>query len=113
MIENRDFYETEREKRQFIHESFQLDMNEILNADAKSKKARIKLFKDNLKVLATHPSKYGETKVLEMKIDVVPGVIPFKSRVRLLNQDQKENLRDQIDEWLDQGVIEPSVSPWA
>ena len=51
-------------------------------------------------------------KVLEMKIDLVPGVIPYKFRVRPLNPDQKENLRDQTDEWLEQGVIEPSISPW-
>ena len=30
-----------------------------------------------------------------------------------MNPDQKENLRDQIDKWLEQGVIEPSISPWA
>ena len=48
-----------------------------------------------------------------MKIDLVPGVIPYKSRVRQLNPDQKENLRNKIYEWLEQGVIEPSVSPWA
>ena len=58
-----------------------------------------------------HPSQYGETKVLEMKIDLVLGAIPCKSRVRPLNPDQKENLRDQIDGWLEQGVIEPSVIP--
>ena len=57
-----------------------------------------------------HPSQYGETEVLEMKIDL--GAIPYKSRVRPLNQDQKKNLKDQIDKWLEQGVIEPSVSPW-
>ena len=73
----------------------------------------MKLFLDNFEVLAIHPSQYGETKVLEMKIDLVPGVIPHKSRVRPLNPDQKENLQDQIDEWLEQGVIEPSISPWA
>ena len=48
-----------------------------------------------------------------MKIDIFPGAIPYKSQVRLLNPDQKDNLCDQIDEWLEQGVIEPSVSPWA
>ena len=52
-----------------------------------------------------HPSQYGE-------IDLVPGAIRYKSRVRPLNPDQKENLRDQIDKWLEQGVIETSVSPW-
>ena len=32
-----------------------------------------------------------------MKIDLVPGAIPYKSRVRQFNPDQKENLGDQID----------------
>ena len=30
-----------------------------------------------------------------------------------MNPDQKDNLRTQINEWLEQGVIEPSVSFWA
>ena len=46
-----------------------------------------------------------------MKIDLVPGAIPYKSRVRPLNPDQQEKLWDQIDEWLEQGVIKPSRSP--
>ena len=83
-----------------------------MNPDAKLKEAVIKLFLDHFEVLATHPSQYGETEVLEMKMDLVPGVISYKSRVRPLNPDQKEHLRDQIDDWLEQGVIEPSISPW-
>ena len=71
------------------------------------------MFSDNFEVLATHPSQYGETEVLKMKIDLVLEAIPCKSRVRPLYPDQKENLRNQINEWLEQGVIEPSVSPWA
>ena len=45
-----------------------------------------------------------------MKMDLVPEAISYKSHVRLLNPDQKENLRDQIDKWLEQGVIEHSVA---
>ena len=45
-----------------------------------------------------------------MKIDLVPGAIPYKSQVRPLNPDQKESLHDQINERLEQGVIEPWVS---
>ena len=71
--------------------------------DDKLKEAVIKLFLDNFKVLATYPSQYGETEVLGMKIYLVPGAILYKSRVRPLNPDQKENLRDQIEEWLEQG----------
>ena len=73
----------------------------------------IQLFLDNFDVLSTHPNQYGETKVFEMKIDLIPGAIPYKSRVRPLNPDQKESLRDQIDELLEQWVIEPSISTWA
>ena len=58
----------------------------------------IKSVFDNFEVLATHPSQYGKTKVLEMKTDLVPGAIPYKSRLRQLNLDQKDNLCDQIDE---------------
>ena len=111
--ERKKTYETKEEKQKFIRESFQLDTNATLNEDAKLKEALIKLFLDNFEILATHPCQYGETEVLEMKIDLVPGVILYKSRVRLLNPDQKENLQDQKDEWLEQGVIKPSISPWA
>ena len=39
----------------------------------------IKLFLEDFKVLAMQPSQYGKTEVLEMKIDIVPGAIPYKS----------------------------------
>ena len=55
-VENQKHYETEEEKRQFIHESVQFDTKEILNAYAKLKEAEIKLFLDNFEVLAMHPS---------------------------------------------------------
>ena len=51
----------------------------------------IEWFLDNFEVLATYPSQYGETEVLEMKIDLVPGAIPYKPRMRPLNPDQKEH----------------------
>ena len=49
-----------------------------MNADAKLKEAVIQLFVDNFEVLATHPNQYGETEVLEMKIDLIPGEIPYR-----------------------------------
>ncbi len=33
--------------------------------------------------------------------------------MRPLNPDQKRNLKDQIDEWIEQGVIEHTKNPWA
>ena len=56
---------------------FVKETNEIFNADEKLKEAVIKLVLDNFKVLATHPSQYGDTEVLEMKIDLVLGAQPY------------------------------------
>ena len=75
-IESRQCYETEVEKQKFIRESFKLDSNAILNEDAELKEDVIKLFLDNFDVLATHSSKYGETNILEMKIDLITGAVP-------------------------------------
>ena len=75
--------------------------------------AVVKLFVDYFSVLATHPSQYGETEVLQMGIDLIHSYVPYKSRVRPLNPEQKENLKQRIKEWVEQGVIEPSTSPWA
>ena len=43
-IENRQCYKTEKKKQKFIFKSFELDMNAILNTDAKLKEAVIKFF---------------------------------------------------------------------
>ena len=32
--------------------------------------------------------------------------------MRSLNPDQRANLKEQIDEWVEQGVIEPVTSLW-
>ena len=74
-IESRQSYKTDEEKGKFIRESFLLDTNAVLNVDAKLKEAVIQLSLDNFEVLATHPSQYGETEVLEMKTDLIPGAI--------------------------------------
>ena len=48
-----------------------------------------------------------------LDINLEPGTVPKRSKVRPLNPDQKRNLKDQIDEWIKQAVIEPANSPRA
>ena len=55
-LENRKFYKTEEEKRQFIWERFQLIANKILNVEEKLKEVVLKLFLDNFEVVAMHSS---------------------------------------------------------
>ena len=51
--------------------------------------------------------------IFELKIELEPGAVPKRSRVRLLNLDQRANLKEQLDEWIQQGVTKPANSPWA
>ena len=96
-------YPTEENKRLFIQESFKIDEN-----DEKLNEEVIKMFHKNFSALALHPNYYGKTDILELKIEIEAG-----SRVRPLNPDQRANLKDHLDEWIQQGVIKPAHSPWA
>ncbi|MDH5679891.1 MAG: reverse transcriptase family protein, partial [Nitrospinota bacterium] len=53
------------------------------------------------------PDKY----TFEVKLK--PGAVPVKQKVRPLHPLQMESLRKQLDEWLEEGVIRPSNSPWS
>jgi len=82
-------------KRKFIQESFKIDENEILNSDAELNEEVIKLFLDNFSFTSYH---YGKTDILELRIELEPGVVPKRSKVRPLNPNQRENLQEQVDD---------------
>ena len=89
-------YPTKESWRKFIRESFKIDENEILNSDEKLKEEVIKLFMENFSALALHPN--HKTDILELKIELEPGAEPKRSKVRLLNPDQRANLKEQLDD---------------
>ena len=49
----------------------------------------------------------------QFEIKLKPGSSPYKARTFRFPHAQMEPLRLLIDKWLDEGVIEPSNSPWA
>ena len=106
-------FPTEESRRKYIKDSFKIDENEILDRDAKLKEEVIKLFLENFSTFALHPNHYGKTDLLELRIELQPRVVPKRTKVRPLNPDQRGNLKEQLDEWIQQGIIEPANSPWA
>ena len=90
-----------------------MDQNVILNQVAELKEAVIKLFLDDFSVLALYPNHYGKTDLLEMMIELEPEAVPKRSGVRPLNPDQRSDLKNQINDWIHEVVIEPLNSPWA
>jgi len=106
-------FPTEESRRKLIKDSFKIDENKILNRDAELKEEVIKLFLENFSTLALHPNNYDKTDLLELRIKLQPGAVPKRSKVRPLNPDQHASLKEQLDEWIQQGIIEPANSPWA
>ncbi|MCP4993462.1 MAG: DDE-type integrase/transposase/recombinase [Gammaproteobacteria bacterium] len=87
---------------------------------------------DENKLLKEHPQVYKKLKALlwqyrdifsnttpgctdqvELDLELVPGTQPIRQRFRDLNPDLEKKLQDQINTWLEEGVIEPSKSPWS
>ena len=62
------------------------------------------LFSDN--------DEYGHTDLVEHAIHTTEGP-PIKSRHRPINPALEPELKEQVDHWLKQDVIEPSNSPWS
>ena len=85
-------YPTEESKRKFIWESFKIDKNEIWRY---------------IKIII------GKTDILGLKIELEAGAVPRRSRVRPLYSDQRAYLKEQLNKWIQKGVMEPTNSPWA
>ena len=102
-------FPTEESRRKFIKDSFKMDENKILNRDAKLKEEVIKLFLENFSTLALHPNHYGKTDLLELQIELQPGAVHKRSKVRKLNPDQRANLKEQLEEWIQQGTCKWSL----
>ena len=49
-------------------------------------------------MLALHPNHYRKTDILKLRIELEPGAVP----TRPLNPDQRVNLKEQLDEWIQQ-----------
>ena len=65
------------------------------------------------KILKEVTSVNNISEVLERKLWAGEKLTIPAGRERPLNPDQRANLKDQLDEWIQQGIIEPANSPWA
>ena len=94
------------EWRAFIIKNLKLDENELLKNNPKAREEVIQIFMDNRAALAVNDHDYGLTKLMKFDIKLEPGARPMRAKVRPLNPIQEAGLRQQLDQWLEAGVIE-------
>lgn len=106
---------TERElneRRTYIIDSLKLNENPLLKGNAELREEIIRVFLENFDAVAISESDYGRTELMEFTFDIPRDAIPVRDKLRPLNPFQEQDLRRQLDAWLDADVIEEALSPW-
>ena len=99
------------DKIKWLVKQFRLDSSPLLQRDSKLRKEVIRTLLQFADIISIEG--YGETNLISHAIVVKPGTAPIKMKHRPLNQVMEESLRQQIDRWLDQRVVEEADSPWS
>jgi len=71
------------------------------------------MINENQDIFTTEDCKVGKTTWEKFKIELLPNARPVNQRMRPIPLNLKENLHAQLDVWLKNEVIEPSLSPWS
>lgn len=99
------------DRKKWLLEAFKLAEAPWLKGDAKLLVAAEKLILEFHDIFSRN-DEYGTTTMVEHAIHT-EDVPPIRCKGRPLNPLQQDDLKKQLDKWLDQRVIEPSNSPWS
>ena len=98
-------------KIKWLVAQFRLDSSPLLQRDSCLRKDVIRTLLQFADVISI--SGYGKTNLISHPITVHPGTTPIKMKHRPLNRVMEESLRQQIDRWLEQQVVEEADSLWS
>ena len=101
----------QNEKIKWLVTHFRLDASPLLQRDSRLRKEVIRTLLQFADVISI--GGYGETNLISHSMVVEPGTTPIKMKHRPLNPVMEESLRQQIDRWLEQWVVEEADSPWS
>ena len=96
-----------------IWDELGLEKNEVLKDKPRLKRKLARLLDEYQEVFSDPENMYGKTDMMEFSVELKEGTRPVKARCRPLNPKQKESLKQQLDLWKREDVIEESSSPWA
>jgi hypothetical protein len=101
---------TDGKKKEWLMDEFKLAEAPGLTTRKEREKA-VLLLLEYFDVLGAD-GEYGQTHLMQHEIHTGDS-LPIKMRHRPINPTLEPDLRKQLDKWEEQGVIEPSQSPWS
>ena len=100
-------------RQQELHKELGLDTNKILQQFPDLLRRTKELVNRFSHIFSSPERQTGTTDLMEFDVEVEEDARPVKSKLRPLNPKQRESLREQLDTWEKEKVIEPTNSPWA
>ena len=108
----RSVKDTDNRAEELIRE-LKLDEKKLLNADPALKEQVKELVREYSDVFSSPEVAFGKTSLIEFEIHLEPGSKPVKSKLRPINPKQRADLKEQLDKWKAEDVVEECESPWA
>ena len=97
-----------------LWEQLRLEENEMLKENPRLMDSVKRLVKEYSDIFSSPEEAIGRTDLIEFDIKLKQGhERPVKAKLRPLNPKQKESLREQLELWKKEDVIEECESPWA
>ncbi len=101
---------TLRQKENWLVQQFRLDKSPFLQNPADLREA-VGLLLDFWDFFS-HDGTFGHTSLVQHRI-ITEECPPIKEKYRPLNPQLEGEFKKVLDRWLEQGIVEPSDSPWA
>ena len=102
---------TREEKLAWLRERFELRKSKFLQEDAKIRQKAEELLLSYWDIFSIH-GEFGSTNLVEHHINTGDHP-PIKCKNRPINPYLEDDLRRQMEDLLERGVVEPSQSPWS
>ena len=90
-----------------------LEEKELLKADPNLMEKVKELVREYTDIFSSPEVAFGKTSLIEFEVHLEPGSKPVKAKVRPTNPKQRQDLREQLDRWEAEDVVEECESPWA
>ena len=96
-----------------LWKELRLEENEMLKKEPELKEKLKELIKEYSDIFSSPEQSFGKTSLIEFEIRLEPGTKPVKTKLRPINPKQRASLKEQIDKWVAEDVVEECESPWA
>ena len=98
---------------QFSSDSRKINYQTDETLDPNHKRALDELIQHNNDIFYVAGDQLGSVQFVEHEIPLQPNAVPVAQRPRRLSPSEREEVREEINYLLSQGLIETSTSPWA